>query len=76
LRARAGDLRQRIERRAPRVASPRPAAIARPKRAGSLFGARPSSLTRTISATARRPSVRMQRSTAVAFSRVGVHSDA
>jgi hypothetical protein len=50
--------------------------MARAKIAGSFPGARPSRLTRTISATARGPSDARQRSTAVAFSRVSVHSDA
>ncbi len=58
------------------ASSPTPAAIASAKIAGSFFGARPSSLVRTISATVRRPSAARQRSTASAFSRVSVHSPA
>ena len=45
--------------------SPRPAASASAKRAGSFFGARPSVETRTISATARGPSSPTHRSTAL-----------
>jgi hypothetical protein len=56
--------------------SPRPAASASTNTATSFFGARPSSLTRTISATARGPSSATHRSTACAFSRVSFHSDA
>ena len=58
------------------ASSPEPAAIASAKTAGSFFGARPSWLTRTISATARAPSSARQRSTAVAFFRVSFDSDA
>jgi hypothetical protein len=55
---------------------PRPAVIASANSAGSFLGARPSSLTATISLTARRPSSRIARSTACAFSRVSVNSPA
>ena len=57
-------LRQRLERRPARRVVAEPAASASANSAGSFFGARPSVETRTISATARRPSSRMQRSTA------------
>jgi hypothetical protein len=56
--------------------SPIPEAIASAKIAGSFFGARPSSLIRTISCTARGPSSVMHRSTACAFLRVSSRSEA
>jgi hypothetical protein len=52
------------------------AAIASAKIAASFFAARPSVLTATISRIARAPSLSTQCQTAVAFSRVRVHSPA
>ena len=52
------------------------AASASARIAGSFFGARPSVLTATISATVRRPSAATQRATAFAFFRVRFLSDA
>ena len=52
------------------------AAIASAKIAASFFAARPSREIATISFTARAPSLSMHAHTAVAFSRVSVHSRA